>query len=167
MGLESSRGAFLVAVGGFGGLCGCLLSGLLVQCIPCLVLPVNHVSLILAGAATCLTPVFTEYYVIIMLSVVFGVFIGMFETVQPLVLIQLVGNEWLTDAIGLVCMYHGIGILIGLPLTGYVVDVTGDLNNVFFIGGATIAAAGFICLCLQCSFFNESHQRLSREVGNL
>ncbi|KAL8580964.1 hypothetical protein ACOMHN_017531 [Nucella lapillus] len=152
---EASKGAFLVSAIGIGNVIGRLLTGLIAHYYPCLVMGLNHSSLILAGLSTCLLPLLTDYYLMIGYSMLFGACIGVFVVLQLMVLIELLGFDHLTNAFGVVNVYHGVGTFVGPPLAGFIADATGGLNSAFYAIGAAFTLAGLISLPLHRTSITE------------
>jgi MFS family permease len=67
---------------------------------------------------------------------------------QPVVLVQHLGIEKLTNAFGLLLIASGLGHLLGPIISGILIDQTGDYSWVFFMSGGSLIFSGLLFLVL-------------------
>ncbi|KAK3579687.1 hypothetical protein CHS0354_013201, partial [Potamilus streckersoni] len=73
-------------------------------------------AVLMCGVSTALSPLCFNYKLLILYSCVFGLFVGAYDLLTSLVLVDLLGIEMLTESFGLYLMIQGIAILIGPPI---------------------------------------------------
>lgn len=101
--------------------------------------------LIACGIATILMSVFTDKYVLLMItSAAFGLFFASNFSFTPVILVELIPLERFTTAYGLSLLCQGIGNLLGPPLAGFLFDVTGSWNLSFLMAGGWIILSGLL-----------------------
>jgi len=88
----------------------------------------------LAGVATLVVPLVTSLSSLAAVSGLFGLFVSANYALTTVILVQLVGVDSLTDAVGIVSFAQGISNLVGPPLAGsYIltasVEVTARLRS--------------------------------------
>ncbi|KAK7087697.1 hypothetical protein V1264_021714 [Littorina saxatilis] len=147
--IASSKAALLISVVGIGNVVARLAVGPIVDRYPGATMHLNNGALLLAGGMTCLVPMYTHYPALVVYSFFFGASMGVYVAVQVVILIDLLGLNELTAAFGLANMYHGIGVLIGPPLAGYVWDSSGNVHYLFYVIGSIMTLSGIISLPLQ------------------
>ncbi|KAK3107469.1 hypothetical protein FSP39_015235 [Pinctada imbricata] len=110
---------------------------------------INNVALMIGGAATVGVPFYTGFGLLVAYTVFFGVAIAAFISLRSIIMVELMGIERLTNAFGLVVLCQGLSSFIGSPIAGSLSDVTEAYDITFYLAGATIFLAGFICLPLR------------------
>lgn len=108
--------------------------------------PLNlyRTCLTICGLSTALSILCFSFTHFLVYTAVFGFTIAAYTGFTSIVLIHLLGLNRLTSAYGLLLFFQGIASLIGPPFTGWLSDLTGSYNPVFYISGLTIAASGFM-----------------------
>lgn len=64
-----------------------------------------------------------------------------FISLRPILLVEFLGLERLTNAFGLVLLTQGIASVIGPPLAGLTVTAVGDSSHAFMLSGCLILAS--------------------------
>jgi len=72
----------------------------------------------LAGLATLVVPLVTSFPALAAVSAAFGLFVSANYALTTVILVELVGVDRLTDAVGIVSFAQGIANLVGPPLAG-------------------------------------------------
>ncbi|XP_047987695.1 monocarboxylate transporter 12-like [Leguminivora glycinivorella] len=103
-----------------------------------------NLCLTIAGISTALAAVCTEFWGLAMYATTFGFTIGAYVGLTSVVLVDLLGLEKLTNAFGLLLLFQGIASLIGPPLAGWLLRVTGTFAPAFYSAGAAISLSGVI-----------------------
>jgi len=107
---------------------------------------IHNISAILAGVATCLVSVLDTYLLLCIYAAFFGVNIACFIALRSIVIVELLGVEKLNNAFGLTSLFQGIAVLLGSPMSGALVDATGDYVVAFVLFGSMIILGGVVCL---------------------
>ncbi|CAE1230985.1 Monocarboxylate transporter 14,Monocarboxylate transporter 12 [Acanthosepion pharaonis] len=123
-------------------------------------LMINYISLLLAGTVTVLVPYCLSYELLSAYCFVYGMCIAAFISLRSIIMVELLGIERLTNAFGLVIMSQGISSFFGSPIAGLLSDWYGSYNATFYMGGATLIAAGLLCIPLR----SVSNWELAREL---
>ena len=72
----------------------------------------------LAGLATMVVPLVTSFSALAAVNGAFGLFVSANFALTTVILIELVGVDRLTDAVGIVSFAQGIANLVGPPFAG-------------------------------------------------
>ena len=90
----------------------------------------------LAGLATLVVPLVTSFEALAAVSSAFGLFVSANFALTTVILVDLVGVDRLTDAVGVVSFAQGIANLVGPPLAGiksssvsHSASLSGTLNS--------------------------------------
>ncbi|CAK8683239.1 unnamed protein product [Clavelina lepadiformis] len=99
------------------------------------------------GLVNILAPSATGFLTLAMYMGVYGITNGLNSSWCFPILTRLVPIDHLHHAIGLFHFFCGIGLLTGPPLTGYLADVSGNYNIVFYFSGAVLLlSCGTACI---------------------
>ncbi|KAJ8245554.1 hypothetical protein GJAV_G00271980 [Gymnothorax javanicus] len=97
------------------------------------------------GVCHILCPLAEGYTGLVVYSVFFGFAFGMVSSVLFETLMDLVGAQRFSSAVGLTTIVECCPVLIGPPLAGKLVDITGSYDSMYFCCGAVVIVAS-ICL---------------------
>lgn len=78
------------------------------------------------------------------------VFTACFASLRPVIVVELLGLEKLTNAFGLLLLFQGVAACVGAPLAGAFMDATGTYDASFYLSGSLILASALICYPLNC-----------------
>ncbi len=130
---------------------------------PRLWLIILSVSSIFSGLSLLLACLFTHYWMFVLLCIVFGILRGLYIIYMYLLLNTIVEKERIHHGVGMMYTSWGVGILIGLTVSGVIADVSpGPAHYVFvlvFVGAAEIL--GGLILCLMRILWNGTSQETS------
>ncbi|XP_013400924.1 monocarboxylate transporter 9-like [Lingula anatina] len=104
-------------------------------------------SVMIAGVMVSILPFMKEYGVIATVCTFYGLTLGIFVSMAPVVLRDLVGIEKLGPSLGLTMVANGLGSLL-LTAGGSLYDLTGSYNVTFYITGSLLFVAGGALLLL-------------------
>ncbi|CAL1534046.1 unnamed protein product [Lymnaea stagnalis] len=149
LGMDSTRGAFLISIIGVTNTVGRVAVGFISDQPWADCLMINNIALIVGGVATVFVPFYNEYYLLAIYSCVFGTAIAVFVSLRSIIMVELMGLEKLTTAFGFVIMCQGMSSFLGAPVAGAMSDVTGNYNAAFYLAGVTLTLSGLICLPLR------------------
>ena len=71
-------------------------------------------------------------------------------SLTPVVLVDLLGLDMLTNSFGLLLLFQGAATFVGPPLAGWLFDWTGSYNISFIVMGILIALSGSMLYFLPC-----------------
>ncbi|XP_033728182.1 monocarboxylate transporter 12-like [Pecten maximus] len=149
IGLSASEGALLISIIGIFNTLLRVVIGIVSDRSWADCILTNGVVLVVGGITTFFIPYYTSFCALAGYSAVFGSAIGVFVPLRSIILIELKGIEHLSTGFGLLTMSIGASIIIGSPVAGFFSDMTGDLDIVFYLSGATITLGGVLCLPLR------------------
>ncbi|XP_066579906.1 monocarboxylate transporter 2 [Amia ocellicauda] len=93
------------------------------------------------GVCHILCPLATDYTGLVIYAIFFGFAFGMVSSVLFETLMDLVGAPRFSSAVGLVTIIECCPVLIGPPLGGWLVDVTGNYKYMYFCCGVIVIIA--------------------------
>ncbi|CAH0587868.1 unnamed protein product [Chrysodeixis includens] len=101
------------------------------------------VCLIICGLSVAMYPPFiTNFWVLTVISAVFGLSFASSYSYTPTILMELMPIDHFTVAYGLILLSQGIGHLIGPPIGGMLYDLTGSWDLTFYMGGLWLVVSG-------------------------
>ncbi|XP_063303031.1 monocarboxylate transporter 2 [Pelobates fuscus] len=93
------------------------------------------------GICHILCPFANDYTGLVIYAVFFGFAFGMVSSVLFETLMDLVGASRFSSAVGLVTIVECCPVLIGPPLGGWLVDITGNYKYMYFVCGCIVIVA--------------------------
>ncbi|XP_043944210.1 monocarboxylate transporter 2 [Protopterus annectens] len=93
------------------------------------------------GICHVMCPFAEDYTGLVVYSVFFGFAFGMVSSVLFETLMDIVGAQRFSSAVGLVTIVECCPVLLGPPLGGWLVDVTGDYRYMYLVCGAIVIVA--------------------------
>ncbi|CAG5118330.1 unnamed protein product [Candidula unifasciata] len=150
-GIDEDKAALLLSVIGIANTAGRVIFGFLSDRPWVNRLMLYNTALTICGVATALSPVFGgDYTLMVVYAAVFGVFIGVYVSLTSVVLVDLLGLEYLTNSFGLLLLFQGAATFVGPPIAGWLCDWTGSYDISFILMGALIALSGIMLFFLPC-----------------
>ncbi|KAK6962624.1 monocarboxylate transporter 5 [Biomphalaria glabrata] len=150
-GIDQERAAYLLSVIGIANTLGRIIFGFLSDRPWVNRLMLYNTALTICGGATALSPVVGgNYELLVVYAAVFGLFIGVYVSLTSVVLVDLLGLEYLTNAFGLLLLFQGAATFIGPPIAGWMCDWTGSYDISFIVMGCLIALSGAMLYFLPC-----------------
>ncbi|XP_059175113.1 monocarboxylate transporter 12-B-like [Physella acuta] len=142
-GIDADKAALLLSVIGIANTAGRVIFGFLSDRPWVNRLFLYNTALTICGAATALSPVLGGTYgLLVAYAAVFGVFIGVYVSLTSVVLVDLLGLDFLTNSFGLLLLFQGAATFIGPPIAGWLCDWTGSYDISFIVMGILIALSG-------------------------
>ncbi len=120
-------------------------------------LDILTVSSLLSGTGLVCTILYNEYWMYIILCVLFGITRGIAIIYFSLLLIQIVGKSRSHHGFGVCMTIFGIAILMGMSSFGKITDVTYTVwgyNIGFIVLGSCEIIAGFIFIGIRVLYKN-------------
>lgn len=145
--IPQSKASFLIGFLSVGSLVGRLFFGHVsdYRCVNRMHL--YQTALLIMAVTTTLCPLATNYGGLILYTILFGIFDGVFVTLIPIVTGDIVGRNKLSSALGFLYLVFSIPIMTGSLLAGFLSEITSTYNEAFFFSGAAIAVcAGILSL---------------------
>ncbi|XP_010885384.1 monocarboxylate transporter 2 [Esox lucius] len=93
------------------------------------------------GVCHCLCPLVESYTGLVVYAIFFGFAFGMVSSVLFETLMDLVGAQRFSSAVGLTTIVECCPVLIGPPLAGKLVDITKNYKYMYFCCGAVVILA--------------------------
>ncbi|XP_006005027.1 monocarboxylate transporter 2-like [Latimeria chalumnae] len=93
------------------------------------------------GVCHVMCPLAEDYTGLVIYAVFFGFAFGMVSSVLFETLMDLVGAQRFSNAVGLATIVECCPVLVGPPLGGFLVDVTGNYKYMYFVCGAIVLFA--------------------------
>ncbi|XP_060565324.1 monocarboxylate transporter 13-like [Ruditapes philippinarum] len=156
-GISESSSAWVASVIGISSTCGRIILGYIADRPSINRLCMFKVTLLLTGLSTSLCPVFEKMWLLLTYGVVFGVSAGFNISVTSVVILDFVGLEYLTEALGLASLFGGIGSVLGPPFSGLLFDLTGSYTAPFLVSGGSMSLAAI--LMFNVSFCSRTYEK--------
>ncbi|XP_069795004.1 monocarboxylate transporter 13-like [Narcine bancroftii] len=110
-----------------------------------------------------LLPLAKNYTTLVIFSCVCGFFFGTIIALVVTLITDMVGAEKLSSALGLVMLFRSIGVFVGPPLAGLLVDWTGVYSTAFFLAGGGMLIAN--CFLILADYFLTYGQNSKKTTG--
>ncbi|KAG5869461.1 hypothetical protein JTB14_022127 [Gonioctena quinquepunctata] len=105
---------------------------------------VNTVFRVLMAIAVGLLPFCHTYVAYLISATGFAIGISGYIALTPIILVDLMDLDKLTNAFGLIMMFRGFAALIGSPIGGALYDATKSYDYAFFFAGGLFAVGAAI-----------------------
>ncbi|CAC5399656.1 Monocarboxylate transporter 14,Monocarboxylate transporter 9 [Mytilus coruscus] len=115
-GMNQLDSAFLLSVIGISNTFGRILFGWIADRKGVNRLMLYGTSLVICGTANVMNPLNDSKVYLMSYASVYGMFIGVFLSLNPVILVDLLGLERLNKSLGLLMMFQGIATFLGPPL---------------------------------------------------
>ncbi|XP_048395335.2 monocarboxylate transporter 13-like isoform X2 [Stegostoma tigrinum] len=162
IGIEDFQAALLMAYWSAGDLIGRLGCGWLANLRLMKSIRLTTIMVTILSIALSLFPVAKSYTLLVIFSCVSGFFFGTMLALIVTLLTDVMGVDKLDNALGLIMFFRAIGCLLGPPLAGFLVDITGDYGIGFYVaGGGLFIAASFLVLA---DYFLNQEQKCSQNT---
>lgn len=145
-GISNSRAALLLSIIGVTNTCGRILAGWISDRPEVDVLWVNIIALFLGGAVCVVIPFTASYALLCLQAAIFGLCMATWTSLRPILLVEMLGLDNLTNAFGLMAMFQGVAFLFGPPLAGMLYDITSSYTMPFLMCSAAFITSGLLCL---------------------
>nr|CAB3262764.1 uncharacterized protein LOC100182912 [Phallusia mammillata] len=169
-GYVSLDAAILVSIMSGVSIISSLASGWIIALSSVLLLYYDVASLFLLGLSCLLCPFATTYYQLVIFCVCFGLFLGAVMALPFSVLCEIVGTDCLFSGFAFFMMVTSVAVLITPPVAGWLVDVTGSYDAIFYLSGVALILASlgvlFITLCSEASV-EEIEEETNKDSQNV
>ncbi|XP_013386015.1 monocarboxylate transporter 13 isoform X2 [Lingula anatina] len=138
------QSALLISIIGITNTIGRTLSGVVGNLHFVNVTLLYGLSYVIAGLATLFYPSSGHYAVMVICSVIYGLFTAAFGSLLSDVLLRIIGKDRFTAGYGMLMVFGGIGTTLGAPLAGWLYDGLHDYQPSFYLGGGALTLSGLI-----------------------
>ncbi|XP_071086136.1 monocarboxylate transporter 5-like [Haliotis cracherodii] len=112
---------------------------------------VNHlmvIGMLISGMATQFVYFFNTYALLVVFSVIVGLFGSFYYCLIPVAIVDFMGLEYMAKVLGFIAVFHGLALSVTHPIMGTIRDLTSSYNLCFtYIGICNFIAAIFL-LCV-------------------
>lgn len=127
-------------------------------------------SVVYNGVCHMLCPLATSYTGLVVYAIFFGLAFGMVCALLFEVLMDMVGAQRFSSAVGLVTIIECAPVLLGPPMAGALVDMFGDYKYMYYACGAIMVAAGIFLFIMNIYNYRrleqEEKERLAAAAGD-
>ncbi|CAG2229083.1 SLC16A9 [Mytilus edulis] len=159
-GYSTKKGSYIVAVIGASHIVGNILFGFLGSKNEKFRFYLYCGSLCIWGVNICAIPLFRDYIPNMILAGTFGLISACQEAIHAVIIIDILGEDKITDAYGLLMFFEGIANLTGPPFAGWLYDISGSYDNTYISGGSCICFAGIMVLITRICFTKSKNVNL-------
>jgi len=160
LGIHPEKAALLVSIMGISNVSSRFLFGFIADRSESMRFIIGGLSLCIGGLMSALTPFYSTYTTMAIYSFMFGVCTGCFASLYPVLMVDFFGMERIGKVIGQAIGTHSPVFLIAAPLSGLIIDKTGNIDLPFIIVGIVGAAGGLIFFTI--AFFRSSRTGYER-----
>ncbi|KAM6898479.1 monocarboxylate transporter 4 [Lycodopsis pacificus] len=155
LGYEDTKSALLLTILGFVDMFARPASGLIagLKCVRPRIVYLLSFAMLFNGITDIIGSQAKDYPGLVVFCIFFGMSYGMVGALQFEVLMNIVGTEKFSSAIGLVLLMEAIAVLLGPPAAGRLLDATHQYMHIFLLAGCevtlsaiVIALGNFLCL---------------------
>jgi len=143
-GLDPGESAWLISMVGISNTIGRIVFGYIADFKFVNRLMMYNTVLVICGVVSVFSFVCTNYVSLMVYSFAFGLLIGVYTCLTPIVLVDLLGLGKLSNAFGLVLLYQGIGAVVGPPVAGAIYDISKNYDYSFVMMGMCLLISGLM-----------------------
>ncbi|XP_067928353.1 monocarboxylate transporter 5-like [Watersipora subatra] len=110
---------------------------------------INNLSLLIAGVVTMLLPFWKYYTFLVIFTIVFGLCVAAFSSLRSVIVVELMGLDKLTTCYSQLVIFHGMAVLVGASLAGYLLERYDGYEAPFCFAGGAMLASGLISMPLR------------------
>lgn len=144
IGMHEDEAVFLLSIIGITNTIGRVISGWIADRPWTNVLHLNNGALVVAGVGTILVAFCDTFSLLCLYAATFGFCVAVFVSLRSILLVDLLGIELLTKSFGILILFQGIATMVGTPLAGRLLDMTGSVNNCFIMTGILLLVSGLM-----------------------
>ncbi|CAH1796576.1 unnamed protein product [Owenia fusiformis] len=143
--VDPNEAAFLLSIIGISNTAGRVVAGWLSDRTWADCLVINNFALVVAGAVCIAIPHCTQYWMFVLVCVIYGLCIACFISLRTIILTDLLGLAMLTKSFGILLLFQGIASVVGTPLAGVLYDEENQSYAIsFYSSGILISVAGVV-----------------------
>ncbi|CAH1782386.1 unnamed protein product [Owenia fusiformis] len=150
LGIDPERASFLVSIIGIANVSGRIIFGWIGNASEKSRHILAGVSILICGASTICSPIFTTYPLMAVYAAIFGATTGCYFSLFVVILVDLLGVDVVDKSLGLVMGVSSIAFLIASPFSGWLIDLTGTFDTPFYVVGGVMVLGGLMFLSTMC-----------------
>nr|XP_018670116.1 monocarboxylate transporter 5-like isoform X2 [Ciona intestinalis] len=151
-GFVNFQGAYLVSIMGGVSIVSSLASGWVATLTSVSLLYFDILSLLALGICCLLCPLATTYVELVIFCIGFGLFSGAVMALPFAVLAEIVGVDCLATGLGFFFMVTSVAVLITPPVAGWLVDINGSYDSIFYLSGVALVTASLMVFIISLRF---------------
>ncbi|XP_060081990.1 monocarboxylate transporter 14-like [Ylistrum balloti] len=155
-GVSTTDVALVFSVSGVSSIVGRILVGFIIDVLHIDRIWTLSIALMTGGISTIGYAFVYNKWLFIAYGAILGIFTGTFGFLQSVIVVDLLGTELLGIGFGFLTLFHGIAVIIGPPLAGWISDVTNDYTVPFIYAGCLFCLASFLACVIKirdyCNF---------------
>lgn len=156
-GVSDYKAAILLSIIGGLDLCSRLIFGFIADLKIMKVSTLIAISFFLLGGLCHVTSLLTTFPLLVGFAVVFGVLSGVSPCLLPILIMEDIGLEFTPQALGFCKLFSAASMAAGLPLLGYLRDITGSYDVTNHVTGVFTLVSGVLLIALR--YFPHRHPR--------
>ncbi|XP_034186520.1 monocarboxylate transporter 5-like isoform X1 [Osmia lignaria lignaria] len=143
-GIDKNDASYLLAVIGIANTVGRIILGYVSDKPWVNRLLIYNLCLTICGVSTMLSTLCTSFISFTFYSSIFGFTSGAYVGLTSVILVDLLGLNYLTNAFGQLLLFQGFASFLGPPIAGWLYDALQSYNPGFFTAGGMITVSGLI-----------------------
>ncbi|KAF2895374.1 hypothetical protein ILUMI_10798 [Ignelater luminosus] len=147
-GMKPQIAYFLLSTLGIANTIGRIVSGIFSSFPHIKALLVSYVSLIICGCATIASSLSHEIWWQFSFASIYGLSIACVAALRPIILVDMLGLDKLTNGFGLSLLFQGVACLAGIPLSGILKDLMHSYDTPFYFAGVVILLSAIMLIPL-------------------
>ncbi|KAL1131599.1 hypothetical protein AAG570_011213 [Ranatra chinensis] len=163
-GIDPSMAVWIVSSIGITNTLGRIVCGAVTGLPGMNALVINNVALTVGGIATMLSGLSQDKSYQFTYAIVFGMSIACFASLRSIIIVDLIGLDRLTNGFGILLLFQGVASVIGSPVAGMFMDLTGSYDASFYMSGGLILLSGVMCYPLNMMNKWETRRRERKQA---
>ncbi|KAJ8962273.1 hypothetical protein NQ318_018252, partial [Aromia moschata] len=115
-GIQAEEASFLLSIIGITNTFGRVACGYFADFPSVNALLVNNICLLISTVSVAMVPFCNTYILYIVMAIFFGIAVSGYISLTSIILVDLLGLDKLTNAFGLLILFHGAAAIVGSPL---------------------------------------------------
>ena len=161
-GISVVEAGYIIPIVGVATCVGKLLTGFLITRFQLNALKLHALYLIGCGIFSFMFTFCSQYSHFIGVAVLYGLAIGPVDMMIMECISKMFEMELVKDSVGFVMLVYAIGAGIGGPIGGWIYEIAGNFNGVFYFCAAIYLVAALFGGC--ALFFNRKHEKLTAQI---
>ncbi|XP_046560588.1 monocarboxylate transporter 5-like [Haliotis rubra] len=115
------------------------------------IIKVNHlmvIGILVSGTATHFVYFYNSYALLVVFSVIVGLFGSFYHCLMPVAIVDFMGLEKMAKVLGFLSVFHGLSISVTHPIMGTIRDMTKSYNLCFTYIGIANYITAVVLLCV-------------------
>ncbi|XP_003700739.2 monocarboxylate transporter 12 isoform X2 [Megachile rotundata] len=169
-GIDKNDASYLLAVIGIANTAGRIILGYVSDKPWVNRLLIYNLCLTICGISTMLSIICTSFVWFTIYASIFGFTSGAYVGLTSVILVDLLGLNYLTNAFGQLLLFQGFASFLGPPIAGWLYDMLQSYDPGFLAAGSMITFSGlilfFVPIIQQKTKHNVSNKRVKNTINN-